>query len=363
MKRTKKEFNEALGVPEGLVKTAQRAFEDFKQEFKRELNPDQTEYEFSYTPSEPYRIADMDIDTINFKINLHPTDRSDEVDAISMGVEGKGERGERKNRPVILSVDKEGNTYFHMDLVTPEEWSEEDVIDFFNRKRVENVKSFSHELKHEYDEFKTPHQSLANRIDYTISKDLIRGFPPLSKLAFNMYFINQIESLVRPSEMAAEIDELGITKEQFLDFLTNNQTYKKLKEINQFTVDQLKEELRPYVGEIRQLLDEFEDEPDPYEKSDDEVIERMMEIFFITLANKSNEAFYHSIITHPLEKIFGLPPKKEKWFNDFMKKNERYENNPMRFFDNTELEFKYKSNKVMRKLAKLYDYIKQNPSD
>ena len=43
MKRTKKEFNEALGVPEGIVKTAQRVFEDFKQEFKRELNPDQIE--------------------------------------------------------------------------------------------------------------------------------------------------------------------------------------------------------------------------------------------------------------------------------------------------------------------------------
>lgn len=358
MKRTKKEFNEALGVPDNIVNAARDAFEDFKREFKKVLNRNETEYEFNYSPDKPYRIGDMEIKNINYEVKLHETNRTDEVRPISMGVKMSSKDSERFNKPVLISVDKQGNSNLQIDLSVPEDWDENDVLDYFNKNKVKNVKTFSHELKHEYDEYKIPFQTLSSRVIYTSIKKLMGGIPPMNDFIFKLYFISRIESLVRPSEVAAEIDELGISKKQFLDFLLNNATYQELKDINQFSVDKLKGELKDYVGEIRDILSNLENEDDPFEKTDEEVIDRLLEIYYITITNNNNSMFYNYLVSDPFQQIFGLPPKEDKWFKDFAKKNQKYHNNPLRFYDNMELEFKYKSRKMMKKLSKLYDYIK-----
>lgn len=361
MKRTKKEFNEALGVPDNIVKVSKQVFEDFKREFKKVLNKDEDlKYTFTYRPAKPYRIADMDIKEIKYNVELHPTDQTEKVDIISYGVSGKSKLIGKNNKPFLLSIDKEGKTNFYIRLVVPEEWSENEVIDFFDRNNVNNVKNFTHELKHEYDEFKKPLRSYPSRVDYRTFTEMMGGFEPLNELVFNMYFISEIENLVRPSEVAAEIESLGITKDEFLKFLLSNETYKTLKEINDFSLKQLKQDLKPLLGEIRELIDELDPDFDAYNRTDEEVIDEMLNMLYITLVNKRNRNFIQGMISSPAEMIFGLEPEKENWFIKYQKITEKYKNNPIGFFKALEKEMKIKSFKVIKKISKLYDYIKND---
>ena len=362
MKRTKKEFNEALGVPDNIVNVARDAWNNFKREFERELYQGETEYEFTLRPSEPYQIADMPVKEINYKVELHPTSQVDEPEFIGFSVRGKVSRELEGERPIFLSVDKEGKTHMSVEIAVPEIWDEEEVMEFLNRNNVMSVSFFSHELKHEYDEFKRPHTSPEKRISYNSAKEMMATFPPLREFAFYLYFTHEIESLVRPTEVATALDEMGITKKQFVDFLFNNKTYKQLKEISEFSVEKMKKDLLEYVGEIRQMLEDVDDEYSD-DMTDEEVVNRIMELTYITMVNKRGTEYLSMIVENPLEAFFGLPTRKSKWMDQYIKKISKYENNPMRFFDITEIDLHRIANKMMRKLAKLYDMAKNNPSD
>ena len=59
---------ESVGVPEGIVKSGQRLYDDFKKEVIPLLKDGQTEYQVNFKPKEPYKIGDEEI--TNVEINL-----------------------------------------------------------------------------------------------------------------------------------------------------------------------------------------------------------------------------------------------------------------------------------------------------
>lgn len=358
----RKVLREALGVPNNLVNVAKDAWDEFKREFKTLLDDNILEYDFYVSPSEPYMISDMPINEINYIIKLHPTNKVDKPEFINFAVHGQVSRELGGKRPILLHVDKGGKTILSIEIAVPEDWTTDEVMGFIEKNRVSSVSSFSHELKHEYDEFKKPHSTPESRISYNNAREMMATFPPLREFAFYLYFTHEIESLVRPSEVAAALDVMGITKKQFIEFLFNNKTYKQLKEISEFSVKQMKKDLLNYIGEIRQTLENVDDEYSD-DMSDDDVINRILEITYITMVNKKGSEFLSTIAAHPLEQVFGLPARKSKWMDNYISKITKYENNPLKYFEDEEKEMKIISKNMMRKLSKLYDLAKNNPSD
>ena len=88
-----------------------------------------------------------------------------------------------------------------------------DPIQSFNDK-ARIVSSFAHELKHEYDEYKQKHINIDTRLDYMSARDAMGTIEPIGEFAFMLYYTSIIESLVRPTEIAAELGVLGITKKR-----------------------------------------------------------------------------------------------------------------------------------------------------
>lgn len=363
MKQNKKEFNEALGVPSNITQTAQELFNDFKREFKKRINVNELEYEFQYKPRFPYRIADMDINEIIFHVNLNPSDQTNKVEVLSMSVPSSASIETTGKKPILLTVDKEGTSQLFINIAVPEDWSEGEVIHYFDSNRVKNISTFAHELKHEYDSFKKPAGSVKERAKYVGAKEMIGGLPPLRDFAFNLYYISDIESLVRPSEVAAELRTSEIPKKDFLEFIINNDTYKQLKEIHEFSVDEMKEELKKYADDIREIAIELEVD-NAENLTDDELASFALHIGYITLIDKTSEKYFEYLFPNPFTMLFDPETDKKKdWFETYRKRALRFKDNPENFYKKAEKDFKIKGLKMMRKLVKLYDYIIENPSE
>ena len=124
----------------------------------------------------------------------------------------------------------------------------------------------------------------------------------------------------------------------------------------------IKNDLLDYVGEIRQMLEDVDDEYSD-DMTDEEVVKRVLELTYITMVNKKGSDYLSMIVENPLEAFFGLPTRKSEWMDQYIKKISKYRNNPLKYFDVAEVDLQMTAKKMMRKLAKLYDLAKINPSD
>ena len=145
---------------------------------------------------------------------------------------------------ISINVDlKEGFIELNIDYAQPDdddEWSGDKILDTMEKNKAGSVSSLSHELKHAYDNVKKPTEKVVDRSNYSGFQRSRSGVRPMDQFMFNMYFINQIENLVRPTESYVEMVSDGVvTKEQFLKFLLNSKTYKTLVQIRDSSFDKL----------------------------------------------------------------------------------------------------------------------------
>jgi hypothetical protein len=124
------------------------------------------------------------------------------------------------------------------------------------KEKIEFISSITHELKHKYDKFKKPKTSLTARGEYiTFTNNNFENIVPINRFLHNLYFTHTIENLVRPSELAGAIDAGEITKKGFYKFLTNERVFKQLKEIQGFTYEGFREQLKNDIDKIKTSFD------------------------------------------------------------------------------------------------------------
>jgi len=348
-------LREELGVPKGLIDVSKTVFDDFKNYFLSALDESQNEYNFVIVPTQEAKIGDMVIDEVVFDITIHEDSRFYEFDAAKMGVSFQAKVESTKN-PRIVAKDYDGIVEFSIDFVTPEGWKEQDVINYLQNNRSELLSSFSHELKHVYDGYKKPSNPLTQRIDYETAKKLMDMFPPLRKFSFVLYYTHVIENLVRPTELASAIESDEITKQNFVEFIKNQKTYQYLTYGKNLTLESLKEKLMTKIPEIENLFDVADVEYDGM--SDTEKVEKLLELYFMNMSNNKVEMFVDGLADDIFEKLFGFSGEKfastEKYQNQFRK----YIDKPDEYFKKEISEINKTSDKVLRKLLKLYALAK-----
>lgn len=348
-------LREELGVPKGLLDVSKTVFDDFKNYFLSALDESQNEYNFVVVPTKEAKIGDMIIDEVVFDVQIHEDDRFDEVDVARMGVSFQA-RIEKTKKPKVVSKDYDGIVEFEIHFVTPKGWKEQDIIDYLQNNRSELLSSFSHELKHVYDGYKKPTSPLSERIDYETAKKLMEMFPPLRKFSFVLYYTHVIENLVRPTELASAIESNEITKQNFIEFIKNQKTYQYLTYGKNLTLESLKEKLMTKIPEIENLFDVADVEYDGM--SDTEKVEKLLELYFMNMTNNKVEMFVDGLADDIFEKLFGFSGEKfataEKYQNQFRK----FIDTPEDFFKKEISEINKTSDKVLRKLLKLYALAK-----
>lgn len=351
----KKVLREALGVPEGIVSASRKLYDEFTSYFFNAITQGVNEYDFYVTPNNPMNIGGLVIDEVNFVVTIHENKRADEVDVVSMGVGGKVEV-ENDPKPIMKVKDKGGVVLFQMDIVVPEDWKESDVIDYFNKNRPKIISSFTHEMKHEFDDFKKPFMSVKDRLDYEMAKEMMQGVNSLRKFAFLMYFTHRIENLVRPSELASLIDTEQITKKEFVDFVKNNNTYKMLDDARNLSLESMKSEMLGEVGRIKKLFDNNDIDYDGM--SDEEIVDEMLDIFYITMSNQKMNRFLDIMSDNIFERLIGFSGSKLKNVEKYQNYVSKFESNPKEFYNYEFGKMKNVSDKMIRKLYKLYDLAK-----
>ena len=159
-----------------------------------------------------------------------------------------------------------------------------------------------------------------------------------------------------------------------MEFLKNNRVFTELVEIKNFTFNDFISKLKEQEVRMDALIDHIGE--DPSDMSIDEKINRVLEVTYIDFVNNKMEMFV-TMTEHVMDDFlkFGaqlgmLPPNAEERLEELQKTNVirqkfmnyvmKYEKNPTKFFEDEFENFNYVSNKMLKKIVKLYDMAKDD---
>lgn len=363
-------ITEALGVPDAILDAAEEIFDMIAQDLK---DIDSVENEYNFRNDVNIVLGDkkkIEIEEFELEVrteNLLKDGSKPEI--ISMGM------GQRFgfNTGIMMKVTQPSTTAeFHMTFAVPDEWEPQDLYNEFVGKRDEHLSSIAHELKHKYDKQAKIVDLIGRDAEYQATQKYGSfGIPAIDHVFMRyLYYIAIAENLVRPVEVASELRSKNITKSQFMDFLNNNRVYKELKEIANYSFEDLTNSLKSQMGRVDALLDHAD--IDYEDMTDDEKINEVLEIVYATLVNTKMEIFVDMTTNNRknfmrmFKQLLGgddeddedrdVENLRRKFFNFLVK----FKDNPIRFFE-TEIEnFNYIAKKFIKKISKLYAMAKDD---
>ena len=359
----KNQIFEALGVPENIIPSARLFYDDLMISIKNELENSEGEQDFSVVPSQDLKIGEYDVEEISVKITVIETDEVQEPEFISMGVGSTTKKGEKYPYKGKIITDIT-NPEFNMTIVVPEQWNVDEVLSYVKNNRAEIVSSISHEFKHLFDDQKRKWEIFKDRSRYHSGRDIIRfDIPKLDKFGYLIYFTHMIESLVRPTEMLAMLEENKISKRGFINFLKNNRVYKLLKESNEFSVEDLRSTMmEKHMDRVNEILDTLMIQGRE-QMSDQEKVDEVLNIFYINLVNTDLGVFRQLITSNFLENLFGFDENKQKVYDKHANYLRRFEKNPIDYFRFEERYMKMLSENIIKKIHKLYSLLPEDNFD
>jgi molecular chaperone GrpE (heat shock protein) len=351
----KKILREAVGVPEGIVETAELVYGQLMSELKSLNSISEDDEKFHFRLNGDYQISDYKFKKIDLTLEIIRTDQVDKGTLVGMSFNFKS-RLDNDTFKVIHQPTKK-KIELSVSIAIPEDGDLNSVIQELENEKEMSISSLSHELMHSYDKFKKPISNSSQRADYDAYKNIRFGIEPIDDFLHNLYFTHSIENIVRPSEIAADLKSGSIDKEGFLAFLKDNRVYKKLKEINSFTYEGLKKELLNHVDVIRERLEQsgLDDIPE----GDEELVNTVLDLLRINLVNGKGTVLKQDLTTNFFEEMMGFSGKKEEVFRNYVKRIQKYDNTDD-FFRNEEKMFKRTSYDLIKKIHKLYSILDKN---
>jgi len=357
------EMEEALGVPEGILEAGEEIYDLILQELNEfngdidDLNKDGFEIDKEFT------VGGHTFNKIRVKFDIEEHPQAKNADMAGMSSENESElddtlvlRSVRDPQIVII-----GFKFFI------EPGKEIDVIkNYLKRHRNEDIPSLSHEIKHAFRDVKQKGDKLSSRASYMSNQFLRDSFgfiPEIREFAYNSYFIHAVENVVRPTEMASEMRMNNVSRKEFLKFFLNTEIVKRLKEIQNFSYDELKEKLlsEENIKNIKELFDAIDDD---YEgKTDEEILGRFLRLYLVNITNKKNEIVNRLLTSNVFEQMFGFEGDKDKFFRKYVAQTTKFKDNYDAYFRNEEQYFHRVATMMIKKLAKLYAMAKNNPPE
>lgn len=349
---SKTSLQEKMGIPDNLIQSASILYSQLLETLKKKLRKDKLEYSFNFSPSTPYKIGDENISEIEFDIEILPDDSFSEVDYQSMGFKSSSKYEKPGVSRIMSSI---GKVELNMNIVTPEEYNPSDVVDWFANNKREIVSSLSHELKHAYDAEKSGFQKMTSRSSYSAAGNTRFKLPPLDTLAFNIYYTHMIESLVRPTEIMAYLEEDKINKREFLNYLKSNKTYTRLKEVMNWNLPNAMNDIQhnymDRVEEILKLVDE-----DMEGSTDKEKVLFILDLWVRNYIRNNVDAFVGQMGENFMESLFGFSGNKARAIDRHINRISKIKD-PLKFIQYEENLTKTIASKVIRKISKLYDLL------
>jgi hypothetical protein len=375
-KVSKQNIKEAVGVPANIEVASQNLYNDIAKKIKnKEIGPEDVVKLKFINKDGRYSFGDFNPNfiTVEFGLGTYSGDAIDNNtgNKITGGlVHSMGFSKASKLNDVfdLISVDTDGGVELNIDYAQPnddEEWSGNKILDTMEKNKSNSISSLGHELKHAYDNYKKPVEKLVDRSNYAGFQRSRSGVRPMDQFMFNMYFINQIENLVRPTESYVEMVSDGVvTKEQFLKFLLNSKTYKTLVQIRDSSFDNLVEDLKGYETEIDDYLNNTVDGYDSSSLDIDDKVKYFLKVFAFATARKVHEVRKQLLtpVTNLFQMLFGGNdnPEADKFLDSTLGDLVKMMDNPNKFYYTSIENMKKIAIKMMKKLSKLYSLINKD---
>ena len=367
------QLNEKMGVPGGIEDAAEKIYNSTISTLS---DSGVREYLNKYIAVIGRPTFDIPIPSVSYgsetitivkhTIEFHNyVDTEPEVSSLSVSFGGdpiKGSFTKMKNKKdVVLEI------FTHV-IFDFEKYSTIDVVNYFKGKdKTEYISSISHELMHEYDNRKRKTTSFKDRARYNTESNFRAGVKQIDDFLHKMYYMNAIESVVRPSQVFTKLKKDGVTKSGFLKAIRNDNTWKSLEDAREFSVDGMIDDIANddiSMKSIREILDSINAWYLVKGNKDDDraIVDAMLNLVFINISNMNREHLDQCIdrvISHdPFIMLFKETEEQaQSAYRNMMKDLDKYKEDHIGYYKSIERYFKTESNKVMRKISKLYDMM------
>jgi len=361
----KKILKEEVGVPSGIADSGKMLYLDLITRLKRKTVTGNSDFSLLFKNKDgKYSFSDFK-DFTNIKIDFEFSGYDENANKLHSGilVMGLGHNIESQLDDGFKLININSDTItLSISILIPTsipEITNHDVIKTLTDNDKIIISSLTHELKHAYDNYKKPTESLKTRASYSAYSNVRTGIREVDEFIYFLYFITAVENLVRPSELYSQMKEGNITREDFLEFISSNTIYQTLKKINNFSIDKMINSLKQNPEALDSFISKFLDNKIPEDV--DKKVEVVLMILYIELSrNILSRA--HSILTNNFfEALFELSEEKQKFLDAYEDEILRFKNNPLKYFEFQEKKFKFVSEKMMKRLSKLYSLVKPNP--
>jgi len=361
----KKILKEEVGVPSGIADSGKMLYLDLITRLKRKTVTGNSDFSLLFKNKDgKYSFSDFK-DFTNIKIDFEFSGYDENANKLHSGilVMGLGHNIESQLDDGFKLININSDTItLSISILIPTsipEITNHDVIKTLTDNDKIIISSLTHELKHAYDNYKKPTESLKTRASYSAYSNVRTGIREVDEFIYFLYFITAVENLVRPSELYSQMKEGNITREDFLEFISSNTIYQTLKKINNFSIDKMINSLKQNPEALDSFISKFLDNKIPEDV--DKKVEVVLMILYIELSrNILSRA--HSILTNNFfEALFELSEEKQKFLDAYEDEILRFKNNPLKYFEFQEKKFKFVSEKMMKRLSKLYSLAKPNP--
>jgi len=359
----KKEVQEVLGVPDNIINSAKRFYSElYKSTMENiEHSDDDETYTFKIDFDTPLKVGEYNINSINTEVRIVPVEDRDYVDYVSMGVGTQTKQDSKKPYRGKLMTDIT-NPDFSLMLAVPESWELSDISDWFVREKKEITSSLSHELKHLFDDQKKEYEQYRDRSRYMAGRDMPNfRIPSLNQLGHYIYFMSMIESLVRPTEILTYMDEEKISKKDFINFLKNNKTYTKLKDINDFSLDKIKQDVVDNMDRVEEIFRQLD--IDYSNMTQDEKVNQILDLWYYNYVHSNIDVYQKLMASNFMEQMFGFPENKSKVVDRHISRVTKFNDNPIDFYKFEEKYLKKVSEEIIKKIHKLYSLLPEDHFD
>jgi hypothetical protein len=356
---------ERLGVPENILDSAEVLYDLISQKLKT-IKDASEDYNFYMNVN--LLIGDFEIEKVELTINTEEMEGyGGGVDILGMGV---SQQFRFDNAVLMKIIDVTHTLELKISYVVPEEWEPSDLYETFTKNKIQMISVLAHELKHKYDKTKKTKDLIGRDAEYQVfsRQTLNFGIPVIGDFMRYSYFIQNTENLVRPTEVASRMVQKNITKDQFGEFLKNDEVYKELINIKNFTFDRLMLKLNEQMDRVDGLLKHAGQ--DISDMTEEEKIKKVLTLVYVNIVNGKVGIFDDMTsddidpFTSRLKQMFGMSVpqeqnsiEKDKVRRKFINHVAKYENNPIKFFVDECERFNYVATKVIKKIGKLYDMV------
>jgi hypothetical protein len=384
-----KQFNnikEAVGVPTGISEITNNLYNSILQKLSATVK-------FSVKEGDPrkYRFKTREIE-LNFQLPLKGKINDYEVESFDITIDitevktpspdepeisgayfAPNMKFDRKNFKIIYNNTKKINIGIKLDFPWQENTNKEFWIQEIKSVLLKNksivLSSLGHELMHSYDlAFIKGGKKFEETADYSSSGNLKFGIQTVDKFFFYLYFMQKCEIIVKSVEFAIKMEAEGITKDTFLEFIKNETAWKTLRDISKWTYKGFHQELVEDVDLIKKKLKK-NDIPTKGMTSD-EIASFTEDLIIKNLSNSKVETIRDLLVDQndilkSIRRITGNYDEDdeddeeaiEKYYNDFIDNIKKDLENPKNFFVKREKMFNFESEKLMKKLSKLFSMV------